>query len=257
MNKRLFGLFGVVAAVGVGVLVWKGVIPPKNGAQGTIGVANRYQSEQIAASDVAIDPTALNDLLQSDVIHRLAKDPEFKKVVTSESFKSLAASGEFQRLVKSDDFLALIRRADFNKFATSGALAEFGNSGIYHEGTHVADAGKTTQVAHDEEMNKGIHVAHDEQMNKTVAAVDWNKVSLPKEYEKVAKSPEFQKLLTTNPDFAKVITTESFAKTLAASPEFGKIIASADFQKVMSTDLGAKALATPEFEKTILQGNHE
>jgi chromatin remodeling complex protein RSC6 len=237
MNKRGFVLLGVIAAAGIGGLVWKGVIPPKSGVQGSIGAATRYQSEQIANSDVVVDPTALNDLLQSDVIHRLAKDPEFRKMVTSESFKSLAASGEFQRLAKSEDFLSLIRKPEFNKFATSGALAEFGKGAL---------------VAHDEQqMNKGALVARDEQQANKIATIDWNKVNLPKEYEKIAKSAEFQKLATTSPDFAKLITTESFAKALTASPDLAKVVGSGDFQKLISTDVGAKALASPELERTV------
>jgi len=98
MNKRIVALFGAVAVVGVGVLVWTGVIPPKTGVEGTIGVANRYQTEQISGSDVVLSDSELNDVLQSDVFHRLVTNPEFRKTVTSENFKSLVASEEFNRL---------------------------------------------------------------------------------------------------------------------------------------------------------------
>ena len=110
---------GAVVAVGIGIAFATGLIPPKSGMEGTIGVAQRVQTDQIAAGDVAIDPAALNDIIQSDVVHRLAKDPEFRKVVADQSFKNTVAAGEFQRLLKSEDFLALLRQPEFAKAMTA------------------------------------------------------------------------------------------------------------------------------------------
>jgi hypothetical protein len=138
MNKRIGALFGVVAVVGVGVLVWTGVLPPKVGVEGTIGVANRYQAEQISGNDVVLEPSELNDVLQSDVFHRLATNAEFRKVVTNENFKAFVASEEFSRLAKNQEFLSLVQRDDFQKFASTGELGKLANVPVaYEKGVNV------------------------------------------------------------------------------------------------------------------------
>lgn len=255
MNKRVFAIFGVVVAVGVGALIWKGVIPPKNGVEGTIGVANRYQTQQISNNDVAIDPSALNDLLQSDVVHRLAKDPEFRKMVTSESYKSLVATGEFQRLSKDTDFLNLIGRAEFAKFATSGEMAkvttaiEAQKTGVYK--AEMERSKTATELDKAATTVSGSSKGSDTGGSTLTPTIDWGKVNVAKEYEAIAKSAEFQKLTTASADFAKIAKSGELSKALTAAPELGKVIKSADYQKVIASEYGAKALASPELEKTV------
>lgn len=248
MNKRIYLLLGTVAIVGIGVLVWKGVNPPKDSVEGTIGAANRSQSEQITGADVVLDPTQMNDIIQSDVFHRLARNPEFKKIVANENFKSIVAREEFSRLVRTQEFLALVSREDFNKFATSGELgklaltpAEYDRRYTWNEPLDPVDLSKTSKAV----------VEHEKQHQ---AATEYLKsMKVPIEYEALTKSSEWQKLVNDNPDFAKLILNPSFSKAFTASPEMAKIITSSDFQKLVGTDMGARVLAAPELAAKALE----
>ena len=275
MNKRVFGIFGVVVAVGIGIAVSTGLFPPKKDMVGTIGAAKRATTEQISTGDVAIDPAALNDLMQSDVVHRLVKDPEFKKAIASENFRNLVASGEFQRLVKSSDFVSLVSRPEFGKLSTTGEWSKVSvaldaaRGGMYmSKATATTEASKTSKATAGGELDKTAKATTElektskasagGELDKTAKAasdyakVDWGKAKLSADAEKIVKSPEFEKLINASPDFGKLITSSDFAKTYLASPDFGKLLTSGDFLKVATTEVGAKALASPELQKMSL-----
>jgi hypothetical protein len=233
--------------------VWKGVIPPRAGVEGTIGVANRYQSEQISGADVVLDPAQLNDIIQSDVFHRLAKNPEFKKIVADDNFKSIVASEEFSRLVKNQEFLTLVQRDDFNKFASSGELGKLALTPVEYEKRFNAPVEYEKRANAPVEYEKRANAPVEYEKRQAVAVEYMKNVKVPVEYQALANSSEWKKLTSENPDFAQMILNPSFAKAINSSPEMAKILTSGDFQKLISTDLGARPLAAPEMAAKVLE----
>src|SRR4249920_1330522 len=87
MNKRNVVILGtlLVAAV-VGFVYWKGIYPPRTGVEGTIGAANRYQSQQISDNDVVLKDEAVQAFLQSDTFRKIAANPEFGRLSAEAAF---------------------------------------------------------------------------------------------------------------------------------------------------------------------------
>src|SRR5688572_4425421 len=100
-------IFSIVAlvAVAVGYITFSGIYPPREGVEGAIGAANRYNSNQITDGDVNLTDPSTQAFLQSDVFHKMTTNPDFQKLVKSESFK---------RAVKNQDLLEVVA-ADFGK----------------------------------------------------------------------------------------------------------------------------------------------
>ena len=73
-------LIAVVAVIGYFSKVW----PPKGqDVAGSIGVAERYRSEQIKNEDVVLDGTDVQKFLQSDTFNHLLNDPKSRKMLSS------------------------------------------------------------------------------------------------------------------------------------------------------------------------------
>ena len=130
MNKRNLILAAVmVVAVVIGYVAVSGKYPPKDGTQGAIGAANRYQAQQISGSDVSLKDAKIQAFLQTDVFHKVATNPKFRAAVTNPKFQAIAKSQGFQKLSGDPGFAEylgkykdLLERADFDAMLTSKKL---------------------------------------------------------------------------------------------------------------------------------------
>ena len=64
------------AVIAIALFAVKGFPPVGPGAEGTVGAAQRYQSQQIEGKDVVLQDAAVQQLLQSDSFRRLISDKE-------------------------------------------------------------------------------------------------------------------------------------------------------------------------------------
>lgn len=81
-SRNTLVIGGILAATVLAVLAWKGMLGyPPQGTEGAIGAAKRYQTDQIAPSDVQISDAQMQSLLQSDLFRRMQTDSEFRKAV--------------------------------------------------------------------------------------------------------------------------------------------------------------------------------
>ena len=81
-RKVMMGL-AAAAAVVLGVFAVTGYPPIGRGTEGSIDAAKRYQSQQLAARDVVLGDTAVQEFLQSDVFDRLMRDDAARKLLTN------------------------------------------------------------------------------------------------------------------------------------------------------------------------------
>ena len=80
-SKRILLGVGVLAAVAIvfcAVIGWPPVA--KNDTQGAIGVAKKYQSEQISDQDVVLADADVQRFLQTDFFYQLVTDSDFQKL---------------------------------------------------------------------------------------------------------------------------------------------------------------------------------
>jgi len=75
------GLLAAMAIVFCAVIGWPPVA--KNDTQGAIGVAKKYQAEQISDQDVVLADPEIQELLQTDFFYQLVTDADFQKLYLS------------------------------------------------------------------------------------------------------------------------------------------------------------------------------
>ncbi|MDZ4804227.1 MAG: hypothetical protein SGI90_05155 [Candidatus Eisenbacteria bacterium] len=117
MNKKTLLWVGLVAAGALVFFALKGYPPAGNGTEGTIGAAKRYQAEQIKSSDVQLGDTSMNDVLQSELFHKMMTNEDFRKLVTSDGFRSAAAEDGFGRMVNDAGARGVLNDGDVQRAA--------------------------------------------------------------------------------------------------------------------------------------------
>ena len=75
------GLLAAMAIVFCAVIGWPPVA--KNDTQGAIGVAKKYQAEQISEQDVVLADPEIQELLQTDFFYQLVTDADFQRLYLS------------------------------------------------------------------------------------------------------------------------------------------------------------------------------
>lgn len=102
-------IVGAVVLLAVIIVGWSIIdFPPKDdNVQGTIGMAEKYRTDQVTAADVKLDSPEMQALLQNDKIQALLKSPDFRKATKDEHF--LQALGQISfRKAASDEAIAAV-----------------------------------------------------------------------------------------------------------------------------------------------------
>jgi len=140
-NNRWFIVLGAVVVVAglVAFASWTGLYPPKNGTEGAIGAANRYQARQISADDVKVTESQVQAFLQSDLFHKIATNPRFRNAL-QEGLEDLAKSTRLNNeaalealrsprvrlFLNNDEYVETLKKAkEFKSFE------DFAKRGIY------------------------------------------------------------------------------------------------------------------------------
>lgn len=201
MKKVLLGV-GALAVVGIVYIGLKGdTTKNTTGVEGTIGVANRYQENQIATGDVVLGDESINDILQTELFHELVTNPDFRKLVTSE---------EFQKIAGSDAFKGFIANPEVQKaYAT-----------IDYERNRIALM-KNVQSGADLEK----FVAESPELSKLTATSEFRKL--------LATSPEAARTLLS-PELGKLVSSSDGFRNAFLKSDYGKIVSRPEFQKAMA-----------------------
>jgi hypothetical protein len=119
-RKTLLGV-GLVLVGAVVFLVLRNYPPVTNGTEGTIGAANRYQTEQIKPSDVQLGDASINEVLQSGMFHKMMTNEDFRKLVMSDGFRNAAADDGFSRMVADAGARNVLNSGDVQRAAAPEA----------------------------------------------------------------------------------------------------------------------------------------
>jgi hypothetical protein len=109
-KKVLWSVMGAAAAVLI-VLKIAGYPPKSEGTEGTIGAAQRYQSQQIASGDVKVTDAELQRFMQSDAFHTLINDKAARKALANKDLQKALADPSI-RLALANDQIRLILAND-------------------------------------------------------------------------------------------------------------------------------------------------
>ena len=100
-KKVLWSVMGAAAAVLI-VLRMAGYPPQSDGTEGTIGAAQRYQSQQIADKDVKVTDAELQKFMQSDAFHALISDKAARQALANKEFQKALANDAIRQALASD-----------------------------------------------------------------------------------------------------------------------------------------------------------
>lgn len=146
-NKKW--ILGGAAAVAV-VVAFIALRNPNQGtnAQGTIGAANRYQSEQVSAKDVALDNPQVASFLQSDTFRKLAASPSFREAAKSDAFGRVVANDNLRDASAKYDLAKIFESAHVTDLLQSDVFAKAMTDARISEGLNQADLAKMIDGAH-------------------------------------------------------------------------------------------------------------
>ena len=94
-KKALLGL-AAAAAIVIVTFTTTGWPPIGGGTEGSIGAARRHQAQQMSASDVKLGDASAQEVLQSDVVARLTKDPDTRALLRDAAGREALANATFR-----------------------------------------------------------------------------------------------------------------------------------------------------------------
>jgi hypothetical protein len=132
-RKTIVMIAGVIVAAGVGFLAWRGAVPSRDGTEGAIGAAKRYQSQQIGDQDVTLDDAQVATFIQSDSFRKLATDPKFREAARSESFGRVVENNSIREVSARVDLGEVLQHAAIQDLLKSPEFAKAVESGHMKE----------------------------------------------------------------------------------------------------------------------------
>jgi hypothetical protein len=100
-KKVLWSVMGAAAMVLIGLKL-AGYPPPSEGTEGTIGAAQRYQSQQISDADVKVADAELQKFMQSDAFHKLMSDKAARQALANKDVQKALSDPNVRRALLSD-----------------------------------------------------------------------------------------------------------------------------------------------------------
>jgi hypothetical protein len=255
-NKRIAVIAGVlVVACAVAFIALRGY-PPTPNTQGTIGAAQRYQSDQLAEKDVHLTDAQVQAFLQSDMFHKIATQPAFREEVKNGNISRLMSVDGFSGLMKSDQFSSLMSD---NAFASVVADQNFqkvvSNDGyrsvMLSDGfVQLAKTDGFRSMIADQAYINSLHGSKEALAGKA----DYQKIVDSQQYQALAQNADYSRMVQDGA-FAQLAKTDGFA-ALMNSADLQKIVATdgmrTDFQKVVASDGFHSAMASDGF-RSLLQ----
>ncbi len=132
-NKKWIITGAVIVAAAVGYVALRSPGTSKKGTEGAIGVANRYQSQQIGNQDVTLDSPQVASFIQSDTFRKLASDAKFREAARQEAFSKVVASDNLRELSAKVDLGKVLDQAVVKDLLRSDQFRDAAKSGLLSE----------------------------------------------------------------------------------------------------------------------------
>jgi hypothetical protein len=181
-KKVLWSVMGAAAVVLIGLKL-AGYPPPSEGTEGTIGAAQRYQSQQISDKDVKLNDAELQKFMQSDT---------FQKLISNKAARQALANKELQKALANDE----VRKA----LASEDVRHALASEDVRHA------------LASDEVR----HALASDEVRKALASEDVRKALMSDDLKKALASDEARNALT-NDGLRQAVSADGFAAALDAA----------------------------------------
>ena len=92
MGKKMMWGLAAAAVIALAVLNYTGILPPKEGTEGTVGAAKRYSASQIRDTDVALGDTSAQEFIQTPVFEQMMRDEKVRQALANKDVRQALAS---------------------------------------------------------------------------------------------------------------------------------------------------------------------
>jgi len=216
-KKALWAVAGIAVIAILAVVYFTGIRTVDQGAQGTIGGAERYRGAQPAA--VGVKEGNAQKFFQTDTFDRLIKDQHVLKLLADREVCELLASPELAALLKSDTFRSLLADAEFEAALKSDAFRSL-----------LADAEFEAALKSDAFRS----LLADAEFEAALKSDTFRSLLADAEFEAALKSDTFRSLLA-DAEFEAALKSDTF-RALLAEEEFMAALKHADFRALIGSD---------------------
>jgi hypothetical protein len=232
-RKLLLGI-AAVAVIAIGFFAVMGFPPVGPGSDATVGVAKKYQSEQIAAKDVLLQSPEVQRVLQSDTFRKLVTNPETRAILTSKDFQKAMAAAEVRA------FMAQARDASVAQALGSALDAKAVSSLLHQIAGDTAAAAEVDAAIKDAAVEKALdRAASKAAENASEKAMDRaSEKAIDQALDKAVRDAALEKLLTAaahDPAFVQLLGNNAFQEALKDKAFLG-LLTDASFAKAVSSD---------------------
>jgi hypothetical protein len=241
-KKAMLGLAAAAAVVLI-VFAITGYPPIGSGTAGTVGAAKRAQAPQIAAQDVVVGDTAVQQFLQSETFSHLINDPNARKLLSDSGFRADLAKTEVRAGLAASELQAVYARADL-----SSALAKL--SGAFKDADLAAAFGRDAFRA---DLGRGDLAAalKDAGLQTAMARGELQAMLADANLAAALKSTELEAALQ-RADIRAALASSAVGRAMADASLAAALRADAFQRALASANFGA-ALGSPQFVSA-LQG---
>ena len=207
-KKVLWSVMGAAAAVLI-VLKMAGYPPPSEGTEGTVGAAQRYQSQQISDADVKVNDAELQKFLQSDAFHTLMSDKAARQALVNKDVQKALSDPNVRYALLSEQVRYQLKSDGVRQALSSDQLKVW----LVNDQARAAIANEQVRLA------------------------------LGNEQVRMALANEELRQALANDQIRQALTSESLIGLLAA-PNFADMLAAPGFaQALVADDAAAGAVA--------------
>jgi hypothetical protein len=260
-KKVLWAVAGLAVVIILGVVYFNGTRTVDQGAQGTIGGAERYRGVQPAS--VAVTEGDVQKFLQSDTFDRIIKDKNVRHLLSDPALCAQLAGDNMESLIKKKRFAEAEVTAIFqNKLLAealddAGAVAALGNVNIaaaFGDAEVAALSKAKAFQAAMEDADAAAFFAKKKVMAAFAdaalldAAVKGNKAKLSADADLAAAMANAKfKAMVQDPAFAAAARNAKF-QAMVADPAFAEAIGRAKFRAMMADQSLAAAMGRAQFQ---------
>jgi hypothetical protein len=243
-RKVLLGI-AAVAVIAIAFFAVKGFPPVGPGAEGTVGAAKRYQSQQIEGKDIVLQDPGVQLLLQSDSFRKLIADKEARAVLSSKDFQKAMSDASVQA------FVAQLARDQ----ALAGAVTNAARDGAVQNLMQKAASDQALLGALDKALDnaavaKALNGAASQAASQASARAVAQAVNGATNN---AAAAALLSLASQNAAFARLAGNEAFQKALN-DQAFAGLMANANFAGLIADPAFASALQDRAVQNAISNG---
>lgn len=154
MSNKKWIVSGIVVVAGVVLFFATRAGYGPGGTEGTIGAAQRYQSQQVSGADISLDNPQVAEFIQSDTFRKLATNDAFREAAKSESFNRFLAAEGLREASARQDMARVLESASVQELLKDEALSAALTDASMHEAAMRVDLGRLTEAGRLAELLK-------------------------------------------------------------------------------------------------------